>query len=158
MPAPVSLRTGDPPMSDAAANVPAYFADKQKKGLSTMQQAILRRAFEAKTQSIALEAYEVASATGLEKRDLVRTDRPTRGSIFSSRPIPGSKRTCRLTRSGRALAATLPPLCQIRVTVPVDLDEAKRLCRELATIVLDGPTTTDRFRAREILERLDHED
>lgn len=151
-------------MSDApvtAANTPTYFDERQKKGLSDLQHAILRRALDEevvrKRWRIELEPFEVPAATGLERRGLVRTDRPTRGPLWSSRPgraVPGTKRTLWLTKAGRGVAQTLPSA--VAVVRPVDLDEAKAMAHELATLVTEHKrlTAEDQARAQEILERL----
>lgn len=154
-------------MSDVAnaANEPAYFTERQRKGLSPEQQWLLRRVYEQEQAQpsgrwarIKLEPHEVAAATGLDRRGLARTDRPSKG-LFHRRPIPGTKRDLWLTKAGRALAATLPASPPAS-TSPLGPKEAKDMLREIAEILAEHrrPTAEHRKRAEEILARLNDDE
>lgn len=82
-----------------------------------------------------LHPSDVPSATGLQQRGLIGTDRAMTGSILAERKraVPGSRRWAWITAKGRAVAEHLPPRIK-REQVEISVEHGR------ATIKLDGLT------------------
>lgn len=122
---PTSIAKFSDPDDDHVANVEEYpDARKIARKLSGRQVRLLHALAEAHEKSrasegtptfvlkrLALHPDDGASAMGLQRRGLIRTERSMQGSVWSRsrRPVPGSKRWAWILPKGLAVVRFLPP-------------------------------------------------